>query len=144
MPSQDRRSALHRPLVLSAIATAIGVASLSFLSPVSAQTPAPSQVQKQPAAPDVPNQKPIPNEKITAAASAMEHVASLRQNYQQQLAAAPPDQQQRIAGEGTEALSKAVTDQGLSIDEYNSILTAAQSDPKVRDQLLQHMHSPSP
>jgi hypothetical protein len=141
MPPRDCRSKC--PPLLPAIAAA-ATAALFFLSPASAQTPAPSPAQPQQAAPGVPNQKPIPDEKITAAASAMQHVASLRQNYQQQLAAAPPDQQQRIAGEGTEALAKAVTDQGLSIDEYNAILTAAQTDPKVRDQLLQHMHAPGP
>jgi len=34
-------------------------------------------------------------------------------------------------------LEKAVTDQGLSVDEYNNIIRTAQNDPKVREKLTQ-------
>jgi len=64
----------------------------------------------------------------------------LRQKYQQQLEGAPPDQQQQIADEGTTALQKAVTDQGISVDEYNGILRAAQQDSGLREKLVARMH----
>jgi hypothetical protein len=32
-----------------------------------------------------------------------------------------------------------VTDQGLSVDEYNSIMEAAQNNPTVRQQLVQRI-----
>jgi len=41
--------------------------------------------------------------------------------------------------EANAALIKAVTDQGLSIDEYTKIIEVAQSDPGVRDKLLQRL-----
>jgi hypothetical protein len=36
-------------------------------------------------------------------------------------------------------LEKAVTDQGLSVDEYNSIIRTAQNDPTVREKLTQRI-----
>ena len=36
-------------------------------------------------------------------------------------------------------MSKAVTDQGLSLEEFNSIIRVAQSDPDVREKILQRV-----
>ena len=36
-------------------------------------------------------------------------------------------------------MAKAVTDQGLSLDDYNSIISTAQNDPVVRKKLTQRM-----
>jgi hypothetical protein len=36
-------------------------------------------------------------------------------------------------------MTKAVTDQGLSVDEYTSIIEVAQNDAEVRNKLLQRM-----
>jgi hypothetical protein len=38
---------------------------------------------------------------------------------------------------------KAVTDQGLSVEEYNSILEVAQNDPGVREKIRQRMGAPT-
>jgi hypothetical protein len=66
-------------------------------------------------------------------------VTSIKQGYQQQLAAAPPSDKERIAGEANSALKKAVTDEGISVEEFNSIIEAAQNDPTVRQQLVQRI-----
>ena len=58
---------------------------------------------------------------------------------QQQIAAAPPSEQERIAAEATNALAKAVTDQGLSVEEYDSILEVAQNDPQVGEKIRQRL-----
>jgi hypothetical protein len=81
----------------------------------------------------------IPDQKLDAAVAAMERVVSLKQNYQQQIAAAPPSEQERIAAEATNALAKAVTDQGLSVEEYDSILEVAQNDPQVGEKIRQRL-----
>jgi hypothetical protein len=99
-----------------------------------AQDQTQNQVQQAPASPS------ISDEKLNAAAAAMEHVADIRQQYQQQLTAAPPSEQQRIVGEANNALTKAVTDQGLSVEEYTSIMKVAQADPAVRQKLLDRVH----
>jgi hypothetical protein len=41
--------------------------------------------------------------------------------------------------EAVNALEKAVTDQGLSVEEYDSILEVAQSDPDVREKIRQRI-----
>jgi hypothetical protein len=81
----------------------------------------------------------IPDQKLDAAVAAMERVVSLKQSYQQQIAAAPPSDQERIAAEATNALTKAVTDQGLSVEEYDSILEVAQNDPQVGEKIRQRL-----
>jgi hypothetical protein len=43
---------------------------------------------------------------------------------------------------GQRRLKKAVEDQGLTIEEYNSIIVVAQNDPDVRNKILQRMHPP--
>jgi hypothetical protein len=58
-------------------------------------------------------------------------------------AAAPPAQQERIAEEAVNALAKAVTDHGLSVDEYTSILEVAQTNPEVREKIRQRLPSSS-
>jgi hypothetical protein len=36
---------------------------------------------------------------------------------------------------------KAVTDQGLSVEEYTSIVAMAQSDPEVREKIVQRIRA---
>ena len=49
----------------------------------------------------------------------------------------------RLRMVGSNALVKAVTDQGLSVDEYSTILQVAQNDAAVRDKLLQRLRPDS-
>ena len=81
----------------------------------------------------------VSEQKLDAAAAAIQQVANLRQNYQQQLADAAPSDKERIVGEANNALEKAVKDQGLSVEEYTSILQMAQNDPDLRGKILQRL-----
>ena len=81
----------------------------------------------------------ISDQKLDAAAAAIERVASLKQDYQQRIAAAAPDDKERILNEAVNALAKAVTDQGLSVEEYDSILEVAQNDPEIREKIRQRI-----
>jgi len=121
-----------------------GATLLIALAGARAQSQPPQGPEDQAPSLAAPQQPTIPDEKLNAAAAAMEQVASLRESYQQQINAAPESDKPRIAGEATQALAKAVTDQGLSIDEYNAIIHAAQDNPAVRDGLVQRMHSLGP
>jgi hypothetical protein len=51
----------------------------------------------------------------------------------------PQQTLRRIAIEAINALAKAVTDQGLSLKEYDSILEVAQNDPEVRGKIRQRI-----
>lgn len=105
----------------------------------------PAIAQNQPAPQAQPATPPanISDQKLDAAAKALQKVTTIRQNYQQKIEAASPADKPRLASEGNDALKKAVTDQGLSVDEYNQILTVAQNDPTVRAKLLQRLHLPN-
>jgi hypothetical protein len=99
-----------------------------------------ANAQAQSPSVSVQSQTHIPDERLDAAAAALERVVSLTQDYQGRMLAAPPSKQDRIAEEAKSALVKAVTDQGLSITEYALILEAAQRDPEFRGKLLQRMN----
>jgi hypothetical protein len=81
----------------------------------------------------------ISDQKLDAAAAAIERVATLKQDYQQRITAAPQAEKQRISDEAMSAIAKAVVDQGLSIEEYISILDLAQTDPGVHDKIIQRI-----
>jgi predicted TIM-barrel fold metal-dependent hydrolase len=99
-----------------------------------------ANAQVQPPSTGLSEQTPnISDQKLDAAAAAIEQVASLKQDYQQRIAAAAPADRERIASEAMDALAKAVTDQGLSVEEYDSILEVAQNDPDVREKIRQRI-----
>ncbi len=81
----------------------------------------------------------IPEQKLDATAAAMKQVASVKERYQQQIEGVAPSDKERLAEEVDNALVKAVTDQGLSVQEYNSILIVAQKDPEVRKKIAQRI-----
>src|SRR5215471_18405730 len=89
----------------------------------------------------------ITDEKLDAAAAALQRVAMLQQEYRQRLAEANKQaddttakaNKERIVAEANDALTKAVADQGLSVEEYSSILEVAQNNPEVRGKILQRI-----
>jgi hypothetical protein len=90
----------------------------------------------------------ISDQKLKAAATAIPQVEGIRQNLEQQLAQAPAGDKPRIQGQAGDEMKKAITDQGLSVAEYNSILETAEKNPDVRGRLMQQMpqqdHAPGP
>jgi hypothetical protein len=81
----------------------------------------------------------IPDAKLDKAAAAVKRVSAIKDSFDQKLAQAPATEKQRIAGEANEAMTKAVTEQGLSVEEYTTIIQMAQNDVTVRNKLLQRM-----
>jgi hypothetical protein len=82
----------------------------------------------------------LSDQKLNVVATALQRVASLRKDYGQRIAEAEaPAEKERIVAEANKELTKAVTEQGLSVDEYASILDAARDNPEVREKLFQHV-----
>jgi hypothetical protein len=81
----------------------------------------------------------ISEEKLNAAAAVIGQAATIEQSYKSKIAAAPPSDIERLTNEADDAFQKAVTDQGLSVDEYHSIIRTAENDPTVREQLIQRI-----
>ena len=103
-------------------------AGLLFVPAANAQVQSPSPGLSKPSS-------AIPDQKLDAAAAAIERVASLKQDYRQRIAAAAPADKEGVLNEAIRALAKAITDQGLSVEEYDSILEVAQNDPDVREKI---------
>jgi hypothetical protein len=129
------RTRLSKPLA----AAVLGVTGLLLPPAANAQM---NQTQPRPQAQSLQTQSPsptIPDQKLTAAAAALGQVTSIRQSYERKIAETPQPDKQRVTDEANSALQKAVTDQGLSVDEYNTILQTAQNDPTVRQKLAQRI-----
>ena len=85
----------------------------------------------------------VSDQKIDATAAALQRVASLQETYRRRLSEATEQSDKaRIVAEANGELTKAVTDQGLSVEEYSSILQAAQNDPALRGKIMQRIHPP--
>jgi Spy/CpxP family protein refolding chaperone len=127
------RPRLPQMLVLTALALACapGANAQSTQGAPPGAPPAPGATQ--------PSQN-IPDQKLDAAAAALQKVVNLQHEYRQKLAGANGEaEQQKIIAEANNELTRAVTDQGLSLEEYTSIMQVAQNDPQVRDKLLQRI-----
>jgi hypothetical protein len=114
-------------LLAATILSAVSLVSV----PANAQTAAPNaQTQST----------NIPEQKLDATASALQRVTDVRRSYEEKLSgAAGGDEQKRIVSEANDAMSKAVTEQGLSLEEFDSIIRLAQSDVGVREKILQRV-----
>jgi predicted ATPase with chaperone activity len=123
------------------VAMVMAAAWIASIPAADAQTRSP-QTQPQTQSPS-PGAAAIPDRKLDATAAAIKRVSSIKQSYEQQIAAASPADKQRLVDEGNAALEKAVTDQGLSVEEYDSIIKVAQNDPDVHARLMQRLNTPA-
>jgi hypothetical protein len=136
-----RRSMRLQPSMRLVIAAALAAALPLFSGPsanAQAQSPSPG-TPKQPGATEQQQTPDIPDQKLDAAAVALEQVANVREKYRQRLEEAPPTDAQSITDEAKNAIAKAITDQGLSVEEYTSILVVAQNDPAIREKIVQRI-----
>jgi uncharacterized protein DUF4168 len=118
-----------RSLAAAVVAVGCSLSIPTANSLAQSPTPGPST-----SAPDLSDQK------LDAAAAALQRVVTLQNNYRQRLAQAEePAQKERIVAEANDELTKAVTEQGLSVEEYASILNVARDDPEVRGKILQRI-----
>jgi hypothetical protein len=81
----------------------------------------------------------ISDRKLDAAATAAQNAADIKDIYDKKLAEAPMADKQHIAIEADKAMVKAVTDQGLTLDEFKAIMRLAQHDPAVRSRFVQRL-----
>jgi uncharacterized protein DUF4168 len=123
-----------QPLMRSLAAAVMSSSLLVLPSVALAQTQPPLPGISEPSA-------NISDEKLDATAAAVVRVATLKQEFEQRIAAAPTPDQEGIAKEAVAAMAKAVTDQGLSLEEYTAILQVAQQQPEIRDKIRQRIAS---
>lgn len=111
------------------------VATLAFLYvPASV-----AHAQKQPPS-AAGNSSNIPEEKLDAAATALVRATSIKESYDHRMAeAATQSAKTALAKEADDEMAKAITDEGLTVKEYASIIEVAQNDAGVREKLLRRI-----
>ena len=114
---------------------AIGLAAASvLLAPI-------ANAQTQPASPPATTAKPadIPDNKLDAAAKAVKQVSAVSDSYKKKLAQAPAAEKDKLLDQADQEVTKAVTDQGLSVEEYLGIMKVAENDATVRNKLIDRL-----
>jgi hypothetical protein len=118
----------------------IGLCAAVVLSAVGSIVAPATLAQQKSDTPPAASPANIPDHKIDAVAAAAKRVVAIGDSYEQKLAKAAGDsEKEKIVNEANQAITKAVNDQGLSVDEYVSIMKVAQNDPEVRDRLVQRL-----
>lgn len=119
---------------LSALAIGLG-ASLGVANAQDDAAPAPQM--EAPAAAPAPA---MDDEKLKSFAVAFLEVTKVTQSYQPQMEGASPEDQQRLQQEAGEKMVEAVSEaDGISVDEYNMIIQAAQTDPDLAQRINGHI-----
>lgn len=137
----------------SVAALSAAVFSLLAFSPASAVDMA--QAQQQPAQGQAPMQgqtggngaaAPVSDQKIEAFAVAYLQVDKVRQEYSAKITAAKDDAaKQKLQEEAKKEMVDTVqASHDISVEEYSSILTAAQSDPALAKKVLEKIGTPPP
>jgi hypothetical protein len=79
----------------------------------------------------------IPDQEISKAGSALHDVAKLQQKYQPQMDSASPAQKQGLSEQANAEAVQAIQSHGLSVQEYSNVMRTAQTNPDVKQRLLQ-------
>lgn len=84
----------------------------------------------------------VPDEMIAKVGAAVGQVAMIRQEYTQRAqSAGTDDERDRLAEQAQQAAVKAIGDQGISVSEYNEVVTAAEGNQDLEDRLIQAARS---
>jgi len=127
---------MRSPIGFYAVAA---LAAAGFLSTSATNAQSPPQQSPPVTTPEATPPANIPDNKLDAVAAAAKRVVAVTDIYEEKMAKAPAGEKEKIVGEANEAITKAVTDQGLSVEEYVSIMKVAQNDPSVRDRLVKRL-----
>jgi hypothetical protein len=83
--------------------------------------------------------QPSKQELETFAVAAIE-VQRISDDYQSKFAASQtPQERQQIQKEATDKMTQAVEDKGLTVDQYNEVARAAQTDADVANQINEYV-----
>lgn len=105
-----------------------------------AQSEAPQQPPAAQSQPPAAQSEQVSDESLKIFASAMKEVNRIADKARTELQQSDqPEKAQEVQQKAQAEMVDAVQKKGLSVEQYNQIAMAAQSDPKVREKVLQHM-----
>jgi predicted ATPase with chaperone activity len=117
-------------------------ALVAALMVTTAVTPAfAEQTGRSGAAPGMPDttqqQGQLSDAMVQKVGTALRHMAQIRQGYTQRAQSANSQQQQQeLTDQAQKDMAKAISDQGLSIQQYNQVIQMAQTDATLKQRLL--------
>lgn len=116
------------------IAAAAG-ATLFAATPSLAQSTQQQQQMQQ-----APQSSNISDQDLRAYANATEEIQRINQEFSQQLAQADSTEQEQSIRQGAQVeMVEAIEGEGLSVQDYNQIVQAAQTDPEVASRIQEYM-----
>jgi hypothetical protein len=75
---------------------------------------------------------------ITKVGAAFGQVVTIQKTYSSRIAAAPNDGAKHdLQEEATAAAVQAISNQGITVAQYNDVVSAAQADPDLEERLLE-------
>ncbi|MBD0272412.1 MAG: DUF4168 domain-containing protein [Acetobacteraceae bacterium] len=78
----------------------------------------------------------VPEATVQRAGAAIRDLSGIQARYTQRMQGAQPAEHQAIAEEAAGAAEAALAAQGLTVDEYNSVIRLAQADQSLRERLI--------
>jgi GTP1/Obg family GTP-binding protein len=79
----------------------------------------------------------MPDATVKKVGAALRQVSQIEQTYSQRLQSAnTPMEKQDISKQASGAAVTAITQQGLTIDQYKQVIQAAQNDPALKQRVL--------
>jgi len=78
----------------------------------------------------------VSDQQVQSFVEAQTKIVEIQQQYQSRMASAEtPESQQEMVAEANEKMISAVETSGLSVEEYNQIITAAESDTDLQQRI---------
>jgi hypothetical protein len=79
----------------------------------------------------------VPEQVVSQVGKAVAEILKVRQSLEETLAGAQTDEERQSLTDQVEgAAVRAISDQGLTVDQYNQVITAAQEDPDLEERVL--------
>jgi len=86
---------------------------------------------------DAPRSGDVSDQVVSQVGKAVAEIVKLRQSLEENMAAAPSkDKQQALAEQVESEAVRVISDQGLTVDQYNQVITAAQADSELEERVL--------
>ncbi|HEX3401185.1 MAG TPA: DUF4168 domain-containing protein [Acetobacteraceae bacterium] len=123
----DLRMAALAAAMTTAVAVAPALAQQSGRNPATSPMPQAGGAQ----------QGEVSDALVQKVGAALRQTSAIRQQYSQRAQSENSSQrQQELTSQAQVEMVKAISDQGLSVQQYNQVLQMAQADPTLRQRLL--------
>lgn len=84
-----------------------------------------------------PQAEAVPDQVVSQVGKAVAQIVKLRQSLEENMATADSEEErQDLAGQIENAAVRAISDQGLTVDQYNRVIAATQVDAELEERVM--------